>query len=38
MVIKSDEALAYLLSLGYDIELCKQALNQFNSVEEATEW
>jgi hypothetical protein len=38
MAIVNDSQLAYLLSLGFDIDLCKQALAQNCTLENATEW
>ena len=38
MTIVNDTNLAYLLSLGYDIQLCKQALEQHSSLEHAVNW
>ncbi|CAO3657558.1 unnamed protein product [Mucor hiemalis] len=38
MTILNDSHLAYLLSLGFDINLCKQALTQNSSLESATDW
>ncbi|KAK4510806.1 uncharacterized protein ATC70_005240 [Mucor velutinosus] len=37
-MILNDNNLAYLLSLGFEIELCKQALQQNATLEDATEW
>lgn len=34
----NDSHLAYLLSLGFDMDLCKQALTQNSSLESATDW
>lgn len=34
----NDSHLAYLLSLGFDMDLCKQALAQNSSLESATDW
>ncbi|KAI9487380.1 MAG: hypothetical protein EXX96DRAFT_628159 [Benjaminiella poitrasii] len=34
----SDDHLAHLLSLGFDIELCRQALRANSTLEDATEW
>ncbi|GAN01220.1 conserved hypothetical protein [Mucor ambiguus] len=34
----NDSNLAYLLSLGFEIELCRQALQQNSTLEDATEW
>lgn len=38
MTIVDDTNLAYLLSLGFEIDLCKQALIQNSTLENATEW
>jgi hypothetical protein len=38
MTVTNDSHLAYLLSLGFELELCKQALNQNTTLEDATEW
>jgi hypothetical protein len=35
---QNDSNLAYLLSLGFELELCKQALQQNATLEDATEW
>ncbi|CEP16141.1 hypothetical protein [Parasitella parasitica] len=34
----NDDNLAYLLSLGFELELCRQALQQNATLEDATEW
>lgn len=34
----NDSNLAYLLGLGFEMELCKQALQQNATLEDATEW
>lgn len=38
MTTINDSHLAYLLSLGFEIELCKQALIENTTLEDATEW
>lgn len=38
MTILNDTHLAYLLSLGFELDLCKQALTQNSTLENATEW
>lgn len=38
MAIINDTHLAYLLSLGFELDLCKQALTQNSTLENATEW
>lgn len=35
---QNDSDLAYLLSLGFELELCKQALQQNATLADATEW
>ncbi|KAI8096087.1 hypothetical protein BDF21DRAFT_489497 [Thamnidium elegans] len=38
MTIVNDNNLAYLLSLGFELDLCKQALTLNSTLENATEW
>ncbi|KAI7867073.1 uncharacterized protein EV154DRAFT_571777 [Mucor mucedo] len=38
MTILDDNNLAYLLSLGFELDLCRQALSQNSTMENATEW
>ena len=33
-----DDKLAQLLGLGFDIEVCRAALSQNDSIQSATEW
>lgn len=38
MSLVNDNHLAYLLSLGFELDLCKQALALNSTLENATEW
>ena len=38
MQVVNDNHLAYLLSLGFELELCQQALRDNATLEDATEW